>query len=161
MQVEVRCRCFAPQKTQNKRGEVAVVVASANESTVPALQLVGRKPNDTLGVMGVPTQVAIGTTGADGRWGDYFDMTIDPNNDIRFWYVGEYETSAGWQTYVGSATITCVEDVNADGFVNVTDLLALISAWGTDGNGSELAAPYDIIDVSDILSLVAALGNCS
>lgn len=152
---------FFPAIAQNKRGEVAVVVASANDSTVPALQLVGRKPNDTLGVMGISTQVAIGTTGADGRWGDYFDMTVDPNNDIRFWYVGEYETSAGWQTYVGSATITCVEDVNADGFVDVTDLLALISAWGTDGNGSELAAPYDIIDVSDILSVVAALGNCS
>ena len=152
---------FFPAVAQNKRGEVAVIAASANNSTVPAMQLVGRKNNDDLGVMGVPIQVVIGTAGANGRWGDYFDMTLDPNNDIRFWYVGEYQNNSGWQTYVGSATITCVEDVNVDGAVDVTDLLALISAWGTGGDGSELASPYDVIDVSDVLAVIAALGGCS
>ncbi len=151
---------FFPAIAQNKRGEVAMVVATANSSTNPTLQIVGRKQGDDLGLMGFPTQVAIGQSGADGRWGDYFDMTVDPNNDIRFWYVGEIQNNSGWQTYVGSATITCVEDLDANGVVDVTDLLSLVAEWGTNSVGAEIAAPYDVIDVSDILAVVATLGNC-
>jgi hypothetical protein len=104
--------------------------------------------------------VAQGNSGADGRWGDYFDMTVDPNNDTRFWYVGEFQNDQGWQTYVGSATITCIEDINADGVVNVTDLLSLISAWGTGGDGAEIASPYDIVNISDLLGVVGVFGSC-
>ena len=151
---------FFPAIAQNKRGEVAIIVASANDTSVPTLHLVGRKQGDPLGVMGLPTLVATSETGADGRWGDYFDMTIDPNNDTRFWYVGEYQANSGWHTVVGSATITCIEDINADGSVNITDLLALISVWGTAGDGAEVAAPYDVVDISDILAVIGALGYC-
>jgi hypothetical protein len=151
---------FFPAIAQNKRGEVAMVVATANSSTNPTLQIVGRKPNDDPGLMGTPTVVTTGPSGADGRWGDYFDMTVDPNNDVVFWYVGEIQNSSGWQTYVGSAIITCVEDINADGNIDVTDILALISNWGTSGDGAEVAAPYDVIDVSDVLGIVGALGGC-
>ncbi|MDP7009171.1 MAG: hypothetical protein QGI78_06335 [Phycisphaerales bacterium] len=151
---------FFPAVAANKRGEVAIVVASANSSTYPELYIVGRKQDDTLGQFGVPTQVATGTHGADGRWGDYFDMTVDPNNDTRFWYIGEYQTNQGWQTYVGNATITCIEDVDADGVVDVADLLVLISDWGTTGNGAEIAEPYDEINISDLLAVVAAFGSC-
>jgi len=151
---------FFPAIAANRRGETAVVVASASSSVNPELYIVGRKQNDTLGMMGIPTKVVEGSVGADGRWGDYFDMTVDPNNDVRFWYIGEYQTPAGWQTYVGSATITCIEDVDADGSVDVEDLLSLIGAWGTDGNGADIVAPYDTINVSDLLAIVAAFGNC-
>ena len=133
---------------------------SANGSSVPSIHIIGRKPSDELGEMGMPRQVVVSTSGADGRWGDYFDMTIDPNNDIRFWYVGEYQTSSGWNTYVGSAVITCIQDINADGEVNISDLLGLIAGWGTGGNGAELAAPYDTIDIADVLDVISALGNC-
>nr|MBC8203508.1 hypothetical protein [Planctomycetota bacterium] len=151
---------FFPAIAANRRGEAAVIVASASSSVNPELYIVGRKQNDALGMMGIPTLVAQGSVGADGRWGDYFDMTVDPNNDVRFWYVGEYQTPDGWQTYVGSATITCIEDVNTDGSVSVEDLLSLIGAWGTDGNGADIAAPYDMINVTDLLAIVAAFGNC-
>ncbi len=151
---------FFPAIAANKRGEVAVVVASANSSTNPGLYIVGRKQNDPLGVMGIPIMVAQGNSGADGRWGDYFDMTVDPNNDTRFWYVGEFQNEQGWQTYVGSATITCIEDINADGVVNVTDLLSLISAWGTGGDGAEIASPYDMVNISDLLGVVGVFGSC-
>jgi len=151
---------FFPAVASNNRGEVAVVVASANGSTNPTVQIVGRRASDTPGVMGIPTQVVSSPAGADGRWGDYFDMTVDPNNDIRFWYVGEYRANSGWHTFVGSAIITCIEDVNADGAVNITDLLQLIAGWGTSGIGAEVAAPYDSVDIADILAVIAALGNC-
>lgn len=137
-----------------------MVVAAANSSTNPTVQIIGRKQGDDLGTMGTPTQVASGQAGSDGRWGDYFDMTVDPNNETRFWYVGQYAMGFGWQTYVGSAVITCIEDVNADGTVDITDLLGLISAWGTSGNGADIASPYDTVDVADILAIIPALGNC-
>ncbi|MBT4530999.1 MAG: hypothetical protein HOC27_07315 [Phycisphaerae bacterium] len=151
---------FFPAIAQNKRGEVAVVVATANNSTNPTLQILGRKESDLLGTMGVSTVVRTGNAGADGRWGDYFDMTVDPNNDTVFWYIGEVQTNSGWQTYIGSTLITCVEDINADGNIDVTDILALISNWGTAGDGAEITAPYDSIDVSDILAVIGNLGNC-
>jgi hypothetical protein len=151
---------FFPAIAQNKRGEVAVVVATANNSTNPTVQILGRKDGDLLGTMGSPTIVRTGNSGADGRWGDYFDMTVDPNNDTVFWYIGEVQTNSGWQTYIGSTLITCVEDINADGDINVTDILALISNWGTGGDGAEVASPYDVIDVSDVLGVVGALGDC-
>ena len=68
--------------------------------------------------------------------------------------------SDGWQTYIGSALITCVEDINADGNINVTDVLMLLSNWGSSGDGAEVAAPYDVIDVSDVLAIISALGGC-
>tara|TARA_X000001036_G_scaffold350622_1_gene331342 strand:- start:496 stop:2352 length:1857 start_codon:yes stop_codon:yes gene_type:complete len=151
---------FFPAIAANKRGEVAVVVATANNTTNPTLQIMGRKGSDDLGLLGQSTVVAVGNAGADGRWGDYFDMTVDPNNDTVFWYIGEVQNSSGWQTYIGSAIITCVEDVNADGAVNVSDVLQLIAGWGTGGDGAEVAAPYDLIDVSDVLAVVGMLGNC-
>ena len=151
---------FFPAIAPNKRGEVAIVVASANSSTNPKLHIVGRTANDPLGAMGPAKLVSTSANGADGRWGDYFDITVDPNNDTRFWYVGEIQLSSGWQTYVGSAVITCIEDVNADGNVNITDLLQLISAWGTSGDGAEVTAPFNSVDISDILAVVGAMGNC-
>ena len=54
----------------------------------------------------------------------------------------------------------CNEDFNADGQVNVTDLLALLAAWGpclgciedSNGDGS--------VNVTDLLALLAAWGAC-
>ena len=151
---------FFPAISANKRGEVVMVLASANSSTNPSLQLVGRKPTDVLGVMGLSTSIVVGNSGASGRWGDYFDMTVDPNNDTVFWYIGEVQNNSGWQTVIGSALITCIEDINADGSVNVSDILSLIADWGSGGSGAEVAAPYDVIDVADVLAVVGALGNC-
>jgi len=158
--IPVGMSSFFPAIAPNKRGEVAIVVATANSSTNPKLQIMGRKASDSLGVMGTPTIVATGSAGADGRWGDYFDMTVDPNNDTRFWYIGEVQNSSGWQTYIGSAVITCIEDVNVDGVVNIADLLHLIATWGGSGNGADVASPYDLVDISDVLGVIGALGNC-
>ncbi|MDP7004902.1 MAG: hypothetical protein QF718_01655 [Phycisphaerales bacterium] len=158
--IPVGLSSFFPAIAPNKRGEMAMVVGTGNSATSPELRIIGRKANDHAGVMGSPTLVKSSETGADGRWGDYFDMTVDPNNDIRFWYVGEYAMDYGWQTYVGSAVITCVEDINADGNVNINDLLSVLAGWGTSANGAEIAEPYDVIDVADILAVIPALGNC-
>jgi hypothetical protein len=102
--------------------------------------------------------------GADGRYGDYYDMTIDPVDDATFWYVGEVSMGYGWQTCVGSFTITtpntCPADANGDGEVDVSDILTAIAQWGEDGSAAGIAEPFDIVDVADILVMIGDYGPC-
>ena len=54
----------------------------------------------------------------------------------------------------------CHGDLDADGAVGITDLLALLASWGPcagcpadlDGNGQ--------VDINDFLALLAAWGSC-
>jgi hypothetical protein len=53
----------------------------------------------------------------------------------------------------------CTGDINADGTVDVTDLLALLAAWGQDGGPSDLNED-GIVNTDDLLMLLAAWGEC-
>ena len=54
----------------------------------------------------------------------------------------------------------CVADLDADGDVDVADLLTLIAAWGTcDGCSADFDGDNDV-DVADLLTLIAAWGAC-
>ncbi len=64
---------------------------------------------------------------------------------------------------------TCVADINQDGSVNVTDLLAVIGAWGPCANPNncpeDIAPPGpptgdDVVDVSDLLLVIGNWGAC-
>ena len=54
----------------------------------------------------------------------------------------------------------CLADVTGDGTVNVSDILAVIAAWGTceacatDINGD------NFVDVSDLLTVISLWGDC-
>jgi hypothetical protein len=51
-------------------------------------------------------------------------------------------------------------DLNADGSVNVNDLLILIAAWGPcDGCDADFNADGNV-NVNDLLVLIAAWGPC-
>jgi hypothetical protein len=55
----------------------------------------------------------------------------------------------------------CPADISDDdGVVGVSDLLLLLSGWGTDAAGAELAEPQDIVDTDDLLELIARFGPC-
>lgn len=60
----------------------------------------------------------------------------------------------------------CPADTNLDNLVNVTDLLAVIGAWGTcAGPCPPSACPADInddcfINVTDLLAVIGAWGAC-
>ena len=54
----------------------------------------------------------------------------------------------------------CVGDTNTDGSVNVTDLLALLAAWGPNpGHVADINGD-DNVNVTDLLALLAAWGPC-
>jgi hypothetical protein len=51
--------------------------------------------------MGMIQRVKLGGTSASGRWGDYFDCCIDPDDNTKYWGVGEYPN---WTTYIAEFT---------------------------------------------------------
>ena len=95
------------------------------------------------GTLGSPLTLAVSTAapGVEGevyRWGDYFDATMDPEDDQLFWFIGELYGPDGWQTEIGSFRVELVGDINGDGLVDGADLSSLLSAWGTDDPDSDL-----------------------
>ncbi|TXH77262.1 MAG: hypothetical protein E6Q88_02020 [Lysobacteraceae bacterium] len=67
-----------------------------------SLRYTGRTAADPLGVMSLPeTTVAAGAAvETSGRWGDYYQMTVDPVDDCTFWFVGMYRPAGSWQTRI-------------------------------------------------------------
>lgn len=61
--------------------------------------------------------------------------------------------------YLNETLVTCTEDVNGDGNVDVTDLLAVIAAWGSDDASADLDGS-GTVDVSDLLMIISAWGPC-
>lgn len=99
----------------------------------------------TDGLCGVPTTTAIN---ADG------------------WITGHVATLCGYilipfDQYRGEI---CPGDIShpegdcPNGVVDTTDLFTILSNWDTDGNGAELAEPYDIVDVFDLFVVLGDMG---
>jgi hypothetical protein len=98
---------------QDKDGNMALGYSVVNGTTVfPGIRYTGRLAGDPPGQMPLGEGVIINGSGVqtttNSRWGDYTDMTVDPDN-CTFWYVNEYYTAAGqasspagWQTRIAS-----------------------------------------------------------
>lgn len=159
---------FFPAVAMNVFGDIGMVFGQCSSGETPSVRVTGRTVSDAPGTMGEPQVVVESPTGADGRWGDYFDLTVDPADDTTFWYVGEWASSDGWKTWIGSFEVTppgCPGDTNGDGVTNVVDLLAVIAAWNTDCSIQPAGCPEDVngdgsVNVTDLL-VVIANWNCS
>ena len=87
----------------DKQGNIGFgfnVTKTSTPVVYPSLAYSGRLATDTLGVMTqAETTVATGAAAeTSGRWGDYYQMTVDPADDCTFWFVGMYRPSGSWQT---------------------------------------------------------------
>ena len=157
---------FYPAVAMNVFGDIGMVFGQCDASTNPSVRITGRTTADPPGEMGAPQIVVESPTGADGRWGDYFDMVIDPVDDTTFWYIGEWATGDGWQTWIGSFEITppgCPGDTNGDGATNVADLLAVIAEWNSPCSIQPAGCDADVnddgfVNVSDLLIVIAQWG---
>jgi hypothetical protein len=75
-------------------------VTKTSPALFPSLAYSGRLSTDALGVM-TQTETTVATGAAvetSGRWGDYYQMVVDPADDCTFWFVGMYRPSGAWQT---------------------------------------------------------------
>lgn len=64
----------------------------------------------------------------------------------------------------GNAPLPCPADLDGDGAVDVSDLLAMLAAWGTTPPGPPGTPPdldgSGIVDVGDLLAVLGAWGDC-
>ena len=159
---------FFPAIGANRHGDVGMVVAACNATTMPSVYVAGRRASDPVGTMGAASLVAIGPNGANGRWGDYFDITTDPNDDATFWYIGQVQNAAGWQSVIGSFVVTCAANVNGDLALDVLDFLDFMDAFGTCTNqpapcgSGGVSGDFNgdtFVDVLDFLDFIDAFGT--
>jgi len=97
---------FFPAVFSNAAGDVGLVVAKSSADTVPSIEVTGRKASDPPGQMGALEQVKLSDGGYGGRYGDYFDICVDPADDETFWINGEYANGPyDWGTWISSFTV--------------------------------------------------------
>lgn len=92
---------------------------------------------------------------------------IEPSNAVRIAFVTQDDdpqsiVEAGidnFQLEIITCGTACLGDINLDGFVDVTDLLTLIGAWGSDDPLSDLDGD-GIVAVSDLLISIGNWGDC-
>jgi len=53
----------------------------------------------------------------------------------------------------------CPSDVNGDGVTNVTDILAIVAAWGTNDADADIDGD-GTVGVSDLLVVIEGWGDC-
>ena len=78
------------------------VTKTTTPTKFATLGYTGRTAADPAGVMSLgENEVAIGAAAeTSGRWGDYYQMTVDPVDDCTFWFVGMYRPTGSWQTRI-------------------------------------------------------------
>ncbi|MBK8902097.1 MAG: proprotein convertase P-domain-containing protein [Anaerolineaceae bacterium] len=102
-----------PDLAVNHCNDMAVGYTKSSTSMFPGIFVTGRQSTDAAGTLQAEVLLKAGEisytsfeTTAPRRWGDYTEMTIDPNG-LTFWYLGEYSKNTGttqgrWGTYIGS-----------------------------------------------------------
>jgi hypothetical protein len=139
------------------------------------MELGGAKPVecDRLVVSGAPGSASLGGTlrvtlideyvPADGAQftlltassiGGTFDVVELPDNG-QTWSLAYSPTSV----VVSVKGDLCPADVSGDGMVNITDLLAVIAAWGQPGGPADVNGD-GVVNISDLLAVIAAWGTC-
>lgn len=90
----------------DESGNIAMAYSMVRQSPALPAQLgyVGREAGDPLGTMTTPETVLIAGVGnhPNERWGDYFQMGVDPVDGCTFWFTGEYMPSTSKGTRIGS-----------------------------------------------------------
>lgn len=90
----------------DEAGNIALGYTGASTSLNPGLYLTGRRASDPLGEMPVEEYTLMAGAQShygDNRWGDYSNMSVDPEDGRTFWFTGEYQPAGvPWGTRIGS-----------------------------------------------------------
>ncbi len=83
---------FCGSMAMDAQGNIGLGYTVVSTSVFPSLRYTGRLASDPLGTMTAAEQVSVNGNNPSGsfRYGDYGQMTIDPLDDMTFWYTGEY-----------------------------------------------------------------------
>ena len=107
-----------PALSIDKNGSIGATFSKIGATTSGDVMVAGRKNSDPPGTMGAQivlekAKVNQNNNGSD-RWGDYFDLELDPVDNTSMWAVGMGPNAQGrWQTYVKSFMVS-VPDASLD-----------------------------------------------
>ncbi|MHC1774644.1 MAG: PKD domain-containing protein [Lentimicrobium sp.] len=132
---------FCGNMCMDASGNIGMAYTTVSTTQFPSLRFTGRYASDPPGTMTLAEEVIANGTQSDpsSRYGDYAQMTIDPNDDVTFWSIGEY-FNGGRKNHVGVFQIAppaltsefsaTPVTVCAGGTVTFTDLsLASPTSW--------------------------------
>ena len=99
---------FFPAIYTDAAGNTAVVMAHSSPTETASIAISGRLATDPPGMMSEPVLFATGDFTTTGRWGDYFDIALDPEDNMTFWTIGEVtsNSASGWITSIDSIQIS-------------------------------------------------------
>ena len=95
-------------------GDITIGYSASGPNYYPSIHYAGRLSTDPLNDLAQGESVMFAGLGIQGfplnRWGDYSDLTVDPNDDCTFWYTQEYAPTnptpslinVNWHTRIGS-----------------------------------------------------------
>ncbi|MBI5705957.1 MAG: hypothetical protein HZC36_03085 [Armatimonadetes bacterium] len=125
-----------PAVFTNEFNDISMLFTRCSSSIVADMMATGRKTTDAAGTMGTPFLLTSGAGSVYGnntnnRWGDYFAVTVDPNDDTTFWGCAMVcDGSQGWNVEIQSWTVTTPVVLNS-----VTlDATTVIGNAGTTGH---------------------------
>jgi len=98
-----------PAVNKNKPGDLVVLATRSGPSVAADLVYYARKKSDAPGKVGAPVIVkqSIGSSYLGFRWGDYFQVAIDPNDESTFWVFGmTIDSSNLWETWVSNFLVS-------------------------------------------------------
>ncbi len=98
-----------PAVASNLNGDIGVVYTLSSTSITANISGAGRYSSDSPGAIsiGYGFYGSIGDNYALGRWGDYFGLETDPNDDITFWATAmRVDAANNWTTEIFSFTVT-------------------------------------------------------
>lgn len=98
-----------PAVGKNSVGDVSVLFTRSASTITADIMFAGRFSADPAGTMGTPVTLesSAGNNYAQGRWGDYFGVDVDPLDDVTFWGIGMgIAANNSWRTSIFSWTMT-------------------------------------------------------
>ncbi|PLX22995.1 MAG: hypothetical protein C0599_05165, partial [Salinivirgaceae bacterium] len=97
---------FSGNMAMDAQGNIALAYTVVSNTVFPSLRYTGRFVSDPLGQMTLAEETIFDGTQSNSsyRYGDYSQMTVDPNDDLTFWSTGE-TFSSGRKNYVGAFRI--------------------------------------------------------
>jgi len=91
--------------------DVAIVFGRSGTTEFPSIRHSGRRTAD--GTMQSSAYVVPGVATYEGsRWGDYFGISLDPDDDETFWVGGQYmDAVSSWKMHVAELNFDTLPDV--------------------------------------------------
>ncbi len=146
---DTACRWMG-SAAMDSQGNLAVGYSVSSASVYPSIRYAGRLAGDpSNGLYQGEAELWAGAASQVGanRWGDYTSLSVDPVDNVTFWYMNEYTTGGyNWRTRIGSFRLGAPNQGRVAGVVTntftglpVADALVTVTNLGyfmrTDASG--------------------------